>query len=220
MRLALLLVALAVAGCRTVPEAVDMKPEEAYQAVANNLLRADFGWGDPSGLAELAASSRVDRPKEPPAIDVKCNERGMVVVVDVFRPHAYTVRYDSIEEVSYSWEPFPNLVFCFIFPFLQFEEARVVFDARKLDGFFDQIESDCTRLEAISREVGMSGPWEHAQAVRRKLADDAAEFGEGRVSLHFNYVSPVPPFIPWTAPARRAAEALRWVKDHPNEPMH
>ncbi|MEZ0229147.1 MAG: hypothetical protein ACAI25_11020 [Planctomycetota bacterium] len=212
------LVALVLlAGCRSAPEAVEMQPEQAYQAIANNLPRADFGWGSPSGLAELAASSRRDRPAEPAPIDLKCDERSLKAVVEVFRPRAFTIPYSSIEDVSYNYELFPNLMFCFVFPFLQMSEARVVFDARKVSGFHAHVLGECDRLEAISREVGMGGPWEHAQAVRRKLQEDAEEFGEGRVSLHFTYATPIPPFIPYTAAARRCAEAFHWAKTHPNE---
>ncbi len=206
-----------LAGCRSAPDAVDMKPEQAYQTVANNLPRADFGWGSPSGLAELAASSRRDRPAEPPQIEIKCDERSMRLVVDVFRPRGFAIPYTAIEDVTYTYNLFPNLLFCFIFPFFQMSEARVVFDARKVTGFHEHVLGECDRLEAISREVGMGGPYEHGQAVRRKLQADAQEFGEGRVSLHFTYSAPIPPFIPYTAPARRAAEAFHWVKTHPNE---
>lgn len=217
LRALLLALVVVSCGCRSAPEAVDMKPEQAYQAIANNLPRADFGWGEPSGLAELAASSRRDRPSAPPPIELKCDERSMKVVVEVFRPRAFTIPFSAIEEVTYTYELFPNLMFCFVFPFLQFSEARVVFDARKVSGFFDHVLGEAERLEGISREVGMGGPWEHGQAVRRKLQDDASEFGEGKVSVHFTYVTPIPPWFPYTAPARRTAEAFQWVKSHPNE---
>lgn len=217
-RLALLLVALALAGCRSQPEPSDMKPDEAYQKIANELPRADFGWGAPSGLAELAASSRADRPQEDAARDLSCDERSMKVVVEVFRPKLFRVPYSAFEEVSYTYELFPNLLFCIVFPVLQVSEMRVVFDGTKVLGFFEHCESECRRLEQISREVGMAGPWEHAQAARAKLADDEKDFGHGKVSLHFTYVTPIPPFIPWTAEARRAAEAFLWAKAHPQEP--
>jgi hypothetical protein len=216
MHRVLLALILVLAGCRSAPSAIDMKPEEAYQAIANTLPRADFGWGGPSGLAELAASSRTDRPREEAPIDLVCDERGMKVVVEVFRPRGLTIPYATISDVSYTYELFPNLLFCFVFPFVQMSEARVVFAAD--GGFFADVESECQRLEAISREVGMGGPWEHAQQVRRKLADDAHEFGEGKVSLHFSYATPIPPWIPYTAPARRAAEAFVWVKAHADAP--
>jgi len=214
MRPALLALLLLAAGCRSAPEAVDMKPEEAYQAIANTLPRADFGWGAPSGLAELAASSRADRPREEAPLELVCDEKGMKVVVDVFRPRLFSLSYGSITDVSYTYELFPNLLFCFIFPFVQSSEARVVFSVDQ--SFFAHVESECQRLEAISREVGMSGPWEHAQAVRRKLQEDRENFGEGKVSLHFSYVSPIPPFVPYTAPARHAAEAYEWARTHKN----
>jgi hypothetical protein len=218
LRVVLLFCTALTIGCRTVPEPVEMKSEQAYQAVANQLPRADFGWGSPSGLAELAASSRRDRPRDDTPEELVCNERGLKVVVEVFRPKGFTIPYASIVETSYSYELFPNLLFCVVFPFLQLSEARMVFDATKVPGFYDHVLGECDRLESISREVGMGGPWEHAQAVRRKLKDDAAEFGEGKVSLHFGYAAPIPPWIPYTAQARRAAEAFQWVKDHPNEP--
>jgi hypothetical protein len=220
-RTALLALALAsTAGCRSAPDAVDMSPREAYQEIANNLPRADFGWGAPSGLAEMAASSRQDRPRDQDPIDLTCNETSMRVVVEVFRPRVVSVPFSAIEDVSYTYSLFPNLAFCLIFPFLQLSDTRVVFDARKIGSFFESVEAECDRLEHISAEVGMGGPYEHAQQVREKLKADAAEFGEGRVSLHFSYTTPCPPWIPLTARARRTAEAFQWVKLHPSEPPH
>src|SRR5438309_1633865 len=129
---ALLFFVAFVAGCRTVPDAVDMKPEEAYQRIANELPRADFGWGPPSGLAELAASSRRDRPPESEPVDISCDERSMKVAVEVFRTRTFAIPYASIEDVSYSYSLFPNLLFCVAFPFLQLSETCVVFDAGKV----------------------------------------------------------------------------------------
>ncbi len=196
-----------------------MQPRDVYQEVANELPRADFGWGTPSSLAEMAASSRVDRPSDldrPP--DLSCDERSMRVVVDVFRPRVFTIPYAALVDVTYTYSLFPNLLFCVVFPFLQLSEARLVFDGTKVTGFFEHLKGECDRLDNISREVGMGGPYEHAAAVRQKIADDAMDFGQGKVSLHFSYATPLPPWIPWTARARRAAEAFAWVKEHPSEP--
>jgi hypothetical protein len=216
----ILFVAIAATGCRSAPEVPDWKPEQAYQTVANQLPRADFGWGEPPAIARMAASERKNRPAEPPPPpEILCNEAGFKLVVEVLYPRVFTISYDAIEDVSYTYCPFPNLIFCVVFPFVQVSEMRVVFDARKVPGFLDHVQGECDRLVAIGREVGFGGPYAHAEGVLEKLKDDAAAFGEGRVSVAFTYTTPVPPWIPYTAEARHAAEAFAWVKAHPHEPV-
>ena len=60
----------------------------------------------------------------------------------------------------------------------------------------------------------MSGPYDHALAVRSKIRDDARELGEGRLTFEVSFASPVPPWIPYTVKARHVAEAFAWVRDH------
>jgi hypothetical protein len=217
LRAVLLIAVILLSGCRSHPEVrQDLEGPVVYQTIANQLPRADFGWGDPPAIASMAASERgrpEPSPDQDPSKALTCNERRMVVVVEVFRPRAFDVPYDAILDVSYTYCLFPNLPCCFVFPFFQVSEARVVFDARRVDGLIDHIRGECDRLEQIAREVGFSGPWDHAQAVKQKLRDDAAEFGEGSLAVEFSYVAPIPPVIPYTAPARRTAEAFAWARD-------
>lgn len=211
------LCAPALAGCRTVAEPPpDAEPRAMYQQVANALPRASFGWGTPPGIVGLAASTKAEGPAPPPEQPV-ANERGVRLVVEVLRPRNVTIPYGAIEQVSYGWKPLPNALLAplLVVP-LQVVRATVVFDAAKVDGFLASIDRDVHRLEAISREVGMGGPWSHAQDVKAKLADDAAEYGAGRVSLHFDYVVPIPAAIPFRTPARRTAEAFAWCAAHPD----
>lgn len=205
-----------LSGCRTVAEPpTDAEPRAMYQQVANALPRASFGWGTPPGIVELAASTKAEGPAAAPEQPL-ANERGVRLVVEVLRPRNVTIPYGAIEQVTYGWKPFPNALLAplLIVP-LQVVRATVVFDAAKVDGFLPAIDHEVRRLEALSREVGMGGPWSHAQDVKAKLADDAAEYGAGRVSLHFDYVVPVPAAIPFRTPARRTAEAFAWCAAHP-----
>jgi hypothetical protein len=194
----------------------DQKPTEAYQTIANQLPEIDLGWGDAPAVARMAASERGQPKPERP--DLYCDERRFRLYVDLLHPRVFEVKYDAIEEVSYAYSVFPNVLFCVICPFLQRSEVRVVFDARKVDGLLSYIEDECSRLEHISPEIGMSGPYDHALAVRAKCRDDAHAFGEGRLSFELDYMSPVPPYVPYTAKARHIAEAFAWVKAHPDEP--
>lgn len=219
MRTAALALVLLLAGCRTaatVPE--NAKGEEIYQTIANQLPKADLGFGDPPAIARMAASERGREDPDPSRLQPSCNERSFTIVVEVHRPRLFTVPYSALEGASYAWNAFPNLLFCFVFPFFQTTEATVVFDARKVPGLLDHIRGECDRLEDIAREVGFGGPYDHAMFVRRKLLDDAREFGEGRLSLTFGYAAPVPPFIPFTGRARSTAEAFEWARAHPSEP--
>ncbi len=207
-------------GCRTVADAPPTaEPRAMYQDVANALPRASFGWGTPPGIVDLAASSKAEGPAPAPEQPV-ANERGFRLVVEVLRPRNVTIPYAAIEQVTYGWRPFPNALLAplLVVP-LQFVRATVVFDAAQVDGFLSSIEHEVRRLEALSREVGMGGPWSHAQDVKAKLADDAAEYGAGRVSVHFDHVVPVPAAIPYRAPARRTAEAFAWCAAHADAPV-
>lgn len=216
-----LLAALALlTGCRTVAEPPpDAEPRAMYQQVANALPRASFGWGSPPGIVDLAASSRAEGPAPAPEPPV-ANERGVRLIVEVLRPRNVTIPYAAIEQVTYGWRPLPNALLSplLVVP-LQLVRATVVFDAAKVDGFLASIDDDVRRLEAISREVNMGGPWSHAQDVKAKLAADAAEYGPGRVSLHFDYAVPVPAAIPYRTPARRTAEAFAWCAAHADAPV-
>jgi hypothetical protein len=99
-------------------------------------------------------------------------------------------------------------------------KTTVVVDGTKVDGFLDGIERDVAHLEALSRELRMGGPWTHAQDVKAKLADDAAEYGPGHVSIEFSYVVPLPAAFPYRTPARLTAEAFAWCKEHPTEKVN
>ena len=51
----------------------------------------------------------------------------------------------------------------------------------------------------------------------RLLADYEAEHGKGRLPLYFGFTSVVPPWFPYTLPARRLAEAFAKAKEGPPE---
>ncbi|MCO5168457.1 MAG: hypothetical protein M9894_19120 [Planctomycetes bacterium] len=209
--LAVTLAAL-LCGCRTTatPPEGAVESREMYQAVANALPRASFGWGSPPGVVGLAASTKAEGPAPAPEPPL-ANARGVRVVVEVYRPRSVTIPFAAVEQVTYAWRTLPNALLAplLVVP-LQAVRATVVFDARQVDGFLPALERDIARLEAISREVGMGGPWGHAQGVKAKLADDAAEYGPGRVAMHFDYFVPLPAAIPYRTPARRTAEAFAW----------
>jgi hypothetical protein len=207
---------VALAGCRTVVTAPqDIEARAAYQTVANTLPEVDFGWGESPSIARMAASERgAPKPERP---DLLCDERRLKLYLEVFHPRVFELRYDAIEQVSYSYALWPNLMFCFVCPIFQTDTVRVVFDARKVEGLLSYIEDECSRLERISPEVGMSGPFDHAMAVRQKCRDDAREFGEGRLAFEVSYTTPIPPFVPYTRRVRRVAEAFAWIQAHPNE---
>jgi hypothetical protein len=212
------LLALA-SGCRTPAEVPqDVEPRAMYQAVANALPRASFGWGTPPGIVSMSASAKAEgaapEPEQPVA-----NERQFRLIVEVYRARNVSIPYGAIEQVHYGWRPFPNALLAplLIVP-LQLVRATVVFDGAKVQGFLSSVEHDITRLEQISREIGLGGPWSHAQDVKEKLADDAAEYGPGRVSVHFDYLMPIPAAFPMRTRARETAEAFAWCQANPTPP--
>lgn len=216
--LSMIALALLLAGCHTVAEApADAAPRDMYQQVANALPRADFGWGTPPGVIELTPSMKALGPAPAPE-PVTANEQGFHVVVEVVRPRTVRIPYGAIADVWYGWRPLPNALLAplLVLP-LQLVSATVVVDGAKVDGFLDGLDRDVRHLEALSRELGMGGPWTHAQDVKAKLADDAAAYGAGHVSLEFTYVVPLPSAFPFRSPARRTAEAFAWCKAHPSE---
>ncbi len=138
-------------GCRTVVERSELgwKPEEAYQAIANALPRADFGFGEAPGVVALAASERGHRG-EAPDLSVLTDEQAFRVRLSVLRTRTILVPYAAVEEVSVEWCPFPNvpLALLVVVP-AQLSLARVTFDARKVPGLLASIEVECDRLVAL-----------------------------------------------------------------------
>src|SRR2546423_14616233 len=96
--LALLLV-VALSGCRTVAEVPqDLDAAQAYQLIANQLPRADWGWGESPPVARMGASER--GAPDPPQIELSCNETCMTIPLEVLHRRAVTIPYTAIEEIS------------------------------------------------------------------------------------------------------------------------
>jgi hypothetical protein len=214
----LLLALLALAGCRTVVEAPEGEVDRRalYQAIANALPEAEFGWGEPPAIAEMSASAKAEeKPPEPQAL--KATERGFRVRYQAYRTRTAWIPYEAIEEVSYAWDAMPNALFAalIVVPY-QVGRCTVVFDATQVEGLLDRLNADVARLESISREIGMGGPWSHAQEVKWKIEDDAAAYGQGRLAVHFNLGSGVPAWIPYGGASKDLAEAFAWAAANPD----
>lgn len=221
-RLAIALLALlATHGCAATPvpaPAGDVDRRAVYQQIANVLPRAHFGWGEPPGVIEMAASTRADGPPPtpPPLI---ANERGFRVVAHVYRPRDAWIPYDAIEAVTSEWSAMPNVLFAAL-PVLPLQARRltVVFDAAQVPSLRENLLADAKRLEAISRETGVAGPWVFAQQVRAELEAAEATHGPGRMALHIDFMVPIPAVIPWRGEDWRTGEAFAWAAANPNAP--
>lgn len=215
-----ILLLLPLAGCTTVVEAPgdDVDRKAVYQEIADALPEADFGWGSPPGIATMSASARTEAPAlEPEAL--KATEEGFRLRYQVYRPKTAWIPYAAIQQASYSWKTIPNVLFLpFVILPLQAVRTTIVFDANKVPGLITQLKGDIERLESISREIGMGGPWSHAQTVKWKIEDDALAYGSGMLAVHFDFMSGIPAWIPVGGRAKRVAEAFAWVQAHPDEP--
>lgn len=207
-------------GCRTVVESPgdDVDRRATYQAIADALPEASFGWGDPPGIVGIAASVKREQPWPEPE-RLKATERGFRVHYEVYRPRDVWIPYEAITEVAYRWLPFPNAV---LIPFLvvplQGVQTQVVIDCAKIPGLFDQLLADVDRLESISKEVGMGGPWSHAQDVKAAMNDAAAEHGKGSLVLEFDFMTTMLPWIPVGGPAEEVGRAFAWAAANPDAP--
>lgn len=221
-RLALAALALLAAhGCAAAPvpaPAGDVERRALYQQIANALPRAHFGWGDPPGVIEMAASTRADGPAPGPP-PLTANERGFRVVAHVYRPREVWVPYGAIVAVTSEWSALPNALFVAL-PVLPLQARRlsVVFDAAQVPGLREDLLADAQRLEAISRETGVAGPWVFAQQVRAELEAAEATHGPGRMALYFDFMVPIPAVVPWRGEDWRTGEAFAWAAAHPNAP--
>lgn len=220
LRLLVPLLLLATAGCRSLipaPEG-DVDRRWVYQRIANQLPNGDFGWGTPPGVIEMTKSVRDEGP--PPKLErLKANESGFGVVVHAFRPRNVWIPYTAVGKVYCEVPSFPN---AYVAPLLVFPlrviRTTVVINMDEVQGFQAALERDVRRLEQISREVGLGGPWAFAQQVKHKLAVDAAEYGKGSIALHFHYAAPFPPWVPWTGPALLTGKAFAWAAKNPDAP--
>lgn len=220
--IACLLALLTLSGCRTVVEAPDDLDDDArrvvYQTIADALPQASFGWGDPPGIVGIAASVKRELPWPEPQ-RLHATERGFRIHYEVYRPRDVWIPYEAITEVAHRWLPFPNVVLIpFLIVPLEGVQTQVVIDCAKVPGLFDQILSDCDRLESISHEVGMGGPWSHAQDVKSALNASAADHGQGTVVLEFDFMTTMFPWIPTGGPAEEVARAFAWAAAHPDAP--
>jgi hypothetical protein len=219
-RAPLLAALLALAGCQTVVEAPqgEVDRRAVYQTIADALPRGSFGWGDPPGIVGIAASVKREQPWPEPQ-RLKATERGFRLHYQVYRPRDVWVPYETIEQVSYRWLPFPNaaLIPLVIVP-LQALRTEVVIDTGRIPGLFDQLLADVDRLELLSKEVGMGSPWSHAQDIKAAMNASAAEHGVGRLTVEFDFITTMVPWIPVGGPAEEAAQAFAWAAAHPDEP--
>lgn len=217
MRALVVLLLPLLAGCRTPVEApAEAEPRVMFQRIADQLPRASWGWGEPPGVVTYSASEKAAGPVAEPE-QPKATERGFSLVLEVLRPRTVTIPYSSIDAVYVGWRAMPNAILAplLIVPF-QRVGVTVVIDGTKVPNLLDGIERDCVRLEQISREVGMGGPWSHAQDVREKLRQDAAEHGAGRLELRFDRGSAVPAWFPRHGACEEDAQAFAWAAKHPD----
>ena len=64
----------------------------------------------------------------------------------------------------------------------------------------------------------MGGPWSHAQNVNWKIEDDRIAYGQGMLSLHFDFISLVPAWFPCGGLAESTASAFAWAMENPDAP--
>jgi len=200
------------AACTVSPELrSDLRPEDAYQTVADALPSLSLGVGDPPPIIRMSRSPRLPARPDASALVLRADDRGFTVRINSLIPRTFRLRYEHIEHVDCVFDAFPNAIYCSLFPFLQTWRLRVVVGASGAAPLLSQLAEDIQVLRSMSGEISLPQPYYYAEEIARMIDRCEYDWGLGRLELTMSQTRPIPPFIPIPGRLERFAEAFQFA---------
>jgi hypothetical protein len=212
LSLATVLLALG-SGCRGVPEYKELSTERGYQEIANLLPELNLGVAEAPGVIRMARSSKIPPMPTAKELVVTANEKEFTLRANTLVPRCYVIPYEAIEDIDFVYRSFPNLIYCFLFPFIQSWQTRLVIDTTFVPKLKENLIADISRLRSIAKEIGIPQPYYYAEELERRLTETKAEWGANRVELFIGRTRLCPPFIPYAGSNKEVAELFLWARE-------
>jgi hypothetical protein len=205
---------LLLCGCRGVPEyKSDYEAKAAYQQIANLLPELTLGVAEPPGIVRMTRNTKIPVAPKDEDLSVSANEKRFKLRVNTLIPRVYEVPYEAIEDIDFVYQYFPNVLYCFIMPFLQSWRTRIVIDTKFVPKLREDIISDIKILRAVSSEISLPQPYYYAEELERRLLATEAEWGKNRIVLIIGRSRICPPFIPYAGSNKDVAELFLWARE-------
>lgn len=211
------LIALAVllaSGCRGVPQLQTPSGDKAaYQQIADVLPELSLGVAEPPGVINMSRSKRIPKAKPINPLDFKVTEDFFTMRTNTLVPRLYKVPYEAIDDIDFVYQNFPNLLYCFVFPFVQGWRTRLIIDTTFVPQLKEDLISDIQILKSITKDIGLPQPYYYAEELERRLVESKSEWGANRVEVVITQSRFCPPFIPYAGSNRRVAELFLWARE-------
>lgn len=201
-------------GCRGVPKLQTPSGEKSpYQQIADVLPELSLGVAEPPGVINMSRSNRIPKPKPINPLDFKVTETAFTIRTNTLVPRLYTVPYEAIEDIDFVYQSFPNILYCFVFPFIQGWRTRLIIDTTFVPDLKKDLISDIQILKSITKDIGLPQPYYYAEELERRLIETKSEWGANRVEVVVTQSRFCPPFIPYAGSNRRVAELFLWARE-------
>lgn len=201
-------------GCRGVPQLKTPEGSKSpYQQIADVIPELSLGVAEPPGVINMSRSSRIPKAKPINPLDFKATEEFFTMRTNTLIPRLYKVPYEAIDDIDFVYQNFPNLLYCFIFPFVQGWRTRLIIDTTFVPQLKEDLINDIQILKSITKDIGLPQPYYYAEELERRLIESKSEWGANRIEVVITQSRFCPPFIPYAGSNRRVAELFLWARE-------